>query len=267
MNSALRHVHDVHVGVFDTAFLSSVSIPGQITILYFVKIGMSSVIEACIPVSQASRADGAYDPPFAASAAEASVSLWMGRLAEGDPAAAEKIWQRYYERLVRFARHKLAGANRRASDEEDLAQSVFGSFFQAATAGRFPKLNDRDALWRLLLVITSRKAASRARRDLALKRAGEVGESALLPAGMLGVGGGIDQVLGTTPSPEFAALAEEQCQRLLEVLGDEMLRRIAKLRLEGYTVDEISAQLGRAPGTIHRKLARIREIWQEHAET
>jgi DNA-directed RNA polymerase specialized sigma24 family protein len=80
------------------------------------------------------------------------------------------------------------------------------------------------------------------------------------------VGGGIDQVLGTTPTPEFAALAEEECQRLLEVLGDDMLRQIARLRLEGYTVDEISDRLGRAPGTIHRKLARIREIWQEHAE-
>ena len=247
-------------------FRYGVSIPGQITILHFVQIGMSSVIEACIPVLQASRAGGADDAPCAVSAAESSVSLWIGRLAEGDPAAAEKIWQRYYERLVRFARHKLAGADRRASDEEDLAQSVFCSFFQAATAGRFPRLNDRDALWRLLLVITSRKAASRARRDLALKRAGEVGESALVEAGMLGVGGGIDQVLGTTPTPEFAALAEEHCQRLLEVLGDDMLRQIAKLRLEGYTVDEISDRLGRAPGTIHRKLARIREIWQEHAE-
>lgn len=79
----------MHVGVFDTAFLSPVSIPGQITILHFVQIGMSSVIEACIPVSRASGAGGAYDLPCAVSAAEASVSLWIGRLAEGDPAAAE----------------------------------------------------------------------------------------------------------------------------------------------------------------------------------
>jgi RNA polymerase sigma factor (sigma-70 family) len=196
------------------------------------------------------------------------VTQWLGQLAAGDASAAEKIWQRYYQRLVRFARTKLAEEDRRASDEEDLAQSAFGSFFRAAAAGRFPNLNDRDGLWRLLLVMTSRKAASRARRELAQKRGGgEVrGESAFLALHTDGEEAGIDRVLGAEPTPEFAVLAEEQCQRLLDGLGDDVLRRIAVLRLEGYTVEEIAAQLDRAPGTIHRKLARIREKWQVQAE-
>jgi len=199
---------------------------------------------------------------------EASVSQWLGRLADGDDSAAEKIWQRYYERLVRFARQKLAGTDRRASDEEDLAQSVFGSFFCAATAGRFPRLTDRDSLWRLLLVMASRKAASVARRDAARKRRpGVCGESAEGPPRAMPGDCEIDQVLGAEPTPEFAALAEEQCQLLLDTLGDDMLRQIALMRLEGYSVDEIADRLDRAPGTIHRKLARIREVWQEYQPT
>jgi RNA polymerase sigma factor (sigma-70 family) len=227
---------------------------------------MSSVLESQIPEPRAFPDGVGCGQGLKAAVGEASVTLWVERLAAGDPAAADRIWRRYYERLVRFARHKLAGADRRASDEEDLAQSVFGSFFRAATSGRYPKLNDRDALWRLLLVITSRKAASRVRYELAQKRQGEVGESAMWAAGPQDVAGGIDQVLGSEPSPEVAAIAEEQCERLLEILGDEMLRRIAVLRLEGFTVDEIADRLGRAPGTIHRKLALIREKWQDQVE-
>jgi RNA polymerase sigma factor (sigma-70 family) len=201
------------------------------------------------------------------SVGEASVTQWIRHLAAGDPSAAEKIWRRYYERLVRFARAKLAGADRRVSDEEDVVQSVFGSFFPAVASGRFPELNDRAGLWRLLLVMASRKAASLARRELAQKRGGgEVrGESALLEVQSNGENIGLDRILGNEPTPEFAALAEEQCQGLLDVLDDDLSRRTAMLRLEGYTVDEIACQLARAPGTIHRKLARIRRKWEEQA--
>jgi RNA polymerase sigma factor (sigma-70 family) len=228
---------------------------------------MSGFLEASVPLRRQVEMGGRVGGEHSLSAGEASVSKWIGRLAEGDSSAAEKIWRRYYQRLVRFARRKLAGADCRVSDEEDLAQSVFGSFFRAAAAGRFPELNDRDGLWRLLLVLTSRKAASLARRELAQKRGGGAvrGESAFLPVVEDGEGGGIERALGTEPTPEFAALAQEECQCLLEALKDDLLRRIALLRLEGYTVDEIAAQLERAPGTIHRKLARIREKWEAQA--
>jgi len=216
----------------------------------------------------AAEVEGKHAIQAPVSADEASVTQWIGRLAEGDPSAAEKIWHRYYERLVRFARQKLAGVDRRVSDEEDLAQSVFDNFFRAAAEGHYPELRDRDSLWRLLLVMTAKKAISLARRQLAQKRGGGDlrGQSALLPADAEGLEAGIDQVLGKEPTPELAALAREQCQRLLNSLGDEQLRRIALLRLEGYTVQEIANQLDRAPGTIHRKLARIREKWDEQGE-
>src|SRR5262249_670181 len=52
-----------------------------------------------------------------------SVSVWLDRLRAGDPAAAQRLWDRYFERLVGLARGKLAARFRRAADEEDVALS------------------------------------------------------------------------------------------------------------------------------------------------
>ena len=44
---------------------------------------------------------------------EASVTLWIDRLKIGDPDAAQKLWERYFRRLVGLARKKLRAAPRR----------------------------------------------------------------------------------------------------------------------------------------------------------
>ena len=86
------------------------------------------------------------------------ITQWIGKLAEQRGEAAEVIWREYFEKLVRLARRKLESLPRRAFDEEDVAISAMNSFFKAADAGRFPKLEDRDDLWRILVTITVRKA-------------------------------------------------------------------------------------------------------------
>src|SRR5215208_3819742 len=95
---------------------------------------------------------------------DGSVTRWLAPLQGGDSAAAEKLWRRYFPRLVGLARKKLTDAPRRAADEEDVALSAFDSFCRLAEQGRFPGLADRDGLWKLLVVITVRKAG-RLRRD------------------------------------------------------------------------------------------------------
>jgi hypothetical protein len=44
------------------------------------------------------------------------VTQWIDRLAEGDEQAAQVIWERYFDRLVRLARKKLEGLPRRVAD-------------------------------------------------------------------------------------------------------------------------------------------------------
>jgi hypothetical protein len=99
-----------------------------------------------------------------------SVTTWIGELREGNSAAAQQLWERYYAQLLVFARRKLRGTPQREADEEDVALSAFHSFCQTAT--RFPRLNNRDDLWQILIMLTARKSSHQRRRQLALKRGG-----------------------------------------------------------------------------------------------
>ncbi len=191
------------------------------------------------------------------------VTLWLGQLARGDETAARRIWEHYYERLVRLARKKLGNHKRRVADEEDVVLSAFNSFCQGAAAGRFPRLDDHHDLWKLLVTITARKAIAEIRREHCQKRGGGavMGESAFIRQGASGRNAGINEVLGEAPTPELAALLTEQCECLLDRLGDESLRTIALYKLEGYTNEEIAVELDCAERTIERKLARIRAKW------
>ena len=199
--------------------------------------------------------------------ADGSVTGWIDLLRDGDPAAAQPLWERYFARLVALARARLRRAPRvgLVEDGEDAALSAFDSFCRGAAAGRFPLLSDRDDLWRLLVVLTARKAADQLRRRGRLKRGGGAvaGESDL-PGGDDGPGG-LDRQVGPEPTPEFAAMVVEQYRRLLEVLGDETLRAIALWRLEGLSHAQIAARLGCSLRTVANKLTLIRRIWQEEA--
>jgi tRNA A-37 threonylcarbamoyl transferase component Bud32 len=61
---------------------------------------------------------------------------------------------------------------------------------------------------------------------------------------------GLDRLAGAEPTPEFAAMVAEGYRRLLGVLGDEELRRIAVWKLEGHTDTQIAERLGCARRTV-----------------
>lgn len=193
------------------------------------------------------------------------VTRWISRMAEGDEAAVQAIWERYFEKLVHLARHKLERMPRRAEDEEDVALSAMQSFHEGLVAGRFPCLNDRHDLWKLLVTITARKAAAQRKRHHAQKRGGGRvrGESVFfLPEEGMERDGGIAQIIGKQPTPDFACQVAETCGTLLEQLGDEDLQTIALCKMQGYSNEEIAEELDCAVRTVERKLARIRRTWE-----
>ena len=192
-----------------------------------------------------------------------SIAGWLLGVRAGDPVAAQALWQRYFERLLRLAQEKLPGHAKRAFDEEDVAHSALRCFFEALAHDRYPQLTDRHGLWNLLVVITARKAKAYLRRQNRDKRGGGMvlGETAFLDPADDALG--IDQVLGAEPTPEFAAELAEECQRLLDQLGDDALRTIAVLKMEGHTVAEIAARLGSTKRTIERRLHIIRKTWEQ----
>ncbi|HEY1376906.1 MAG TPA: ECF-type sigma factor [Gemmataceae bacterium] len=196
---------------------------------------------------------------------EGSVTRWVTALKGGDAAAAQPLWERYHRRLVGLAREKLRTARRRAADEEDVVQSAFHSFFRGVAGGRFPQLDDRDNLWKLLVVITARKAVDQLAREHAKRRGGGTlqGESRMSPGPDASDEAGIEQVVGDEPSPEFAAQVAEEYGRLLDVLGDDTLRQVAVWKMEGLTADEIADRLDCSRRTVARKLETIRIIWSQ----
>jgi DNA-directed RNA polymerase specialized sigma24 family protein len=191
--------------------------------------------------------------------AEGSISRWLGQLRGGDHQAAAALWQHYFARLVELARGQLRGAPRRAADEEDVALSAFDSFCRGAGAGRFPQLADRDSLWRLLVVLTARKAAHLKRDAGRQKRGGG------LEAPAAGAGPDLEQVLDAGPTPEFAAEMAEEAQRLLDGLGDQELRTVALWKMEGYSNEEIAQRLDCGLRSVGRNLRVIRAIWAQEA--
>jgi DNA-directed RNA polymerase specialized sigma24 family protein len=197
-----------------------------------------------------------------------SVTQWLEQLQGGDHAAAQKLWERYFHRLVGLARTKLEGVPRRAADEEDVALSAFDSFCRGAERGHFPQLEDRDNLWRLLVTMTVRKAYRLARDEQCQKRGGGAvfGEAALGETDPdAATPPSLEQVIGREPTPAFAAQVAEECERLLRRLGDDELRSIARWKMEGDTNAEVAARLGCAPATVERRLQVIRRLWEREA--
>lgn len=193
------------------------------------------------------------------------VSSWVLHLANGNEEVSRKIWDEYFGKLVRLARRKLDGMPLRDVDEEDVALSAMNSFYQGMTQKKFENLKNREDLWKLLVTITARKATAKLRRHYAQKRGGGGirGESVFQHDNNLfdGRDAGIGNVLGTEPTPELAMDVAENCQEMLDKLGDETLRTIALMTLEGYRTEEIASHLGCVRRTVERKLERIREIW------
>jgi DNA-directed RNA polymerase specialized sigma24 family protein len=171
-----------------------------------------------------------------------------------DEHAIEQLWRRYVARVEGVARPVIAGLSPGAGDEQDVAQSAFRAFFEAAAAGQAPQLESRNELWSLLATIARHKAADRVRYALRDRRGGaarqEVSPTLDLPA--------------DEPSPSETVALQEVLDGLLgrlDALGDLRLKTIALMRLEGAAVSEIAAELDCTPRTIQRKLHILERLW------
>jgi DNA-directed RNA polymerase specialized sigma24 family protein len=188
-----------------------------------------------------------------------SVTVWIAELKAGDKLAAERLWENYFKRLVNLARHKLRRGPRAARDEEDVALSAFKSFFRGVEDSRFPRLDDRDDLWQLLVLLTARKAYRMLKHELRAKRGG--GKVRSLSA--IADESGAVEVIGREPTPEFAALVAEEYRQRLNALKDEHLQEVAVAKLEGFTNARIAAALHVDKRTVERRLGLIRRLWQD----
>ena len=186
-----------------------------------------------------------------------SVTFWLSQLRLGHGHARRNFWERYYERLVRHAQKRMSRSPKRVEDEEDVVQSAFATFYANMAHGRFPQVQDRHDLWRLLIIITARKATDRVRREKALKRGGS-------PPGALrifDVGSGKHRRRRAKSGIRTAS--GRNGRRLLDSLPSPSLRALAISKLEGYTNDRVpSVRLVRSHG--RTPIESDPPLWQAH---
>ncbi len=189
-----------------------------------------------------------------------SVTILIEQLRVEDDAsgAATQIWSRFFEKLVPIARARLAGLRDHAVDEEDVLISVFDLFFRAAKHGKFARLNDRDDLWQILLMLTERKACEQFRKAHALKR-GRFSQQVSVER--------LADVRDNAPSPEFLVAFNDELVKSIQKLQKKQLREVAVLRLNGYENRAIAEQLQMSLSSVERKLRLIREKWESEFGT
>jgi len=188
-----------------------------------------------------------------------SVTTWFGLLARGDQDAAQRLWERYFARLMELARGQMHGMSRRATDEEDVALSAFHTFCQATAAARVPQVSNRDDLWRTLVLITAGKAVDARRRQQSQKRGGPNAGASADPLKDLQA---LEAAIGAEPDPAFAAQLADEFDMLLARLADDRLREIALSKLEGHSNEEIAGRLNCSLRTVTRRLTIIRRTWE-----
>jgi DNA-directed RNA polymerase specialized sigma24 family protein len=182
-----------------------------------------------------------------------SVTAWFGQLAAGDAPAAGRLWDRYARRMQALAKRRIRGAECRVADEEDVALSAFDYFCRAAAAGEFAGIRGRDQLWGLLFTLVARKSVDLVRHERRRRS----------PAGGWDPAVRLDGLAGAGLTPDQIVQLDEEYRRLLDRLGDDVLREVAAAKLEGYTSAEIAARLGCTERTIERRLRVIRRVWQD----
>ncbi len=192
-----------------------------------------------------------------------SIHDLMARLQAKDDAAARQLFQRYAERLIELAQHRLRPSVRAKMDPEDVMQSVFQSFFVRREAGEFADVETWESLWKVLVTLTLRKCNRRITHFFAERR--DIHREVSPGPAVDDSREGDWEARVPDPTAAEASKLTETVEALMDRLGKDGCRgdrnrQILTLRLQGYDIPEISAQLNCTERTVYRVLDRAKEI-------
>ena len=173
---------------------------------------------------------------------------------------SEVVWNKYFERLLRFAKKQMRGMPKIASDEEDITLSVLKSVCLSAREDK-QSVPDADSIWGLLVLICKRKIANQYAYQRRIKRDASRSESLFSSPALL------QQLESREIHPEVLLQFNERVDELFQSLEHETLKQVAMLKVQGYTNQEIAVRLECSLSTIERKLRLIRELWSRESES
>lgn len=194
---------------------------------------------------------------------DGSVTIWIKELRTGNNDVAQKLWERYLDRLINLAADRLRNSPKRKADEEDLVLCAFEEFRTKASRGRYPKLNDREDLWQVLVQVVEMRAIDHFRREVAYQKRVATESDLQSPDASDSVAAPIQRISDREPTPAEAASFADALVMLLARLETDELRCIARMRLAGMSDSEVAQKLQRSLRTVERRLKYIREKWAD----
>jgi RNA polymerase sigma factor (sigma-70 family) len=173
-------------------------------------------------------------------------------LRDNDNRVVRQFCERYGPQLERLADRHLGGAVRRRVGPEDVVQSACRTFLRRARGGEF-RLEDSEALWRLLCAITLTKVREQSRFHQRRKRGLDQEQPlAVVDDSAAGVAPPEDP----RPTPAEAVEFDDFFTQVMDGL-DEEERQVVDLKLQEFTNDEAAQRLGLSERTVRRILKRV----------
>jgi RNA polymerase sigma-70 factor, ECF subfamily len=196
-------------------------------------------------------------------------SLFSG-LRRGSSWAEEELCRRFWPRVCQLVEREMDRRLRRREDPEDVAQTVFRTFFGRAQHGDF-QCAHTGALWCLLQQIARRKILKRAEHHGAKKRDVRREQEPVLhrefdEAEASFLWDVVEKALARDNRPEPRILLLEMCGYTLPEICEKAMAglkspdpEIFDMWLEGYTWAEIAEKVGYTQSTVRHKIDRICE--------
>jgi len=170
---------------------------------------------------------------------------------EGNEDAAKVLYERYARRVFGLVQARLGSRLAGAMEPDDIVQSVFKSVFRGMASGHYDA-PPGSTLWNLLAVIAVNKLNSKAAHFSAQRR--DLQRNVPLESTSGDMPADVDQA-----SVEFLEICIRETLELLRPLEREIL----SLRMQNFSVDEISEATGRSRRTVERSLQKSRQRLSE----
>jgi RNA polymerase sigma factor (sigma-70 family) len=167
----------------------------------------------------------------------------IDKIRAGDDTAERVLFDRYYVRLVEYARRRMNVRLRQVEPPSDVAQSALKSVFLGIPTREFD-LSSNKSLWPLLVTVTLNKIRNRGKKHFGVKR----------------------DLSRNIRADDYGVLIDDRCSQSEAELYDlvsELLskfsgrrRRIIELVLQDYGVGEIARELEISERTVYNTRQR-----------
>jgi RNA polymerase sigma factor (sigma-70 family) len=184
----------------------------------------------------------------------------------------ERLADECFGPMLKLARSLIRGFGLRGViDAESSANAALHELYEAASAGKLAEFDDSDGLRRYARRLITQRILDERRRLRTVKRGGSgrapsdtVGsEELVVNRGLVLADVDLESLQSRRISAEEHIIGMMEVEHLIDELGEPLLKKIARLRFEEYTDQEIAEKTGLARSSVHRKLQKIRAIWRE----